>query len=218
MIDRYDPGPGSGSSMPLDPAAAEPSTNTQDGPKAKKKRGRKKKEVKSQELVEEQVNERGPVAEEAPAAVADDADGAGKAKLRRGRPRKSDTPKSVNPRAQPVEEPVGPREEQDTGGGQDPEVAIARMTGAQNEPSIPDQTLKEIDKNSCAVSQGDTVGATGGGEAASLAKDSKPVARQTHKETGKGEEASCGQGGKVQYRVGLSKKSRIAPLLKIMRK
>lgn len=204
--------------MPLDPAAEEPSTIAQDGPKPKKKRGRKKKEVKSQELAEEQVNEHGPIVEEAPAAVADDADRAGKAKRRRGRPRKSDTPKSVDPQAQPVEESSGPREVQDTAGGQAAEVALAKVTGAEDKPAVRDQTLKEIDKNSCAVSQGDTAGKTGSGEAVSPAKESKPIAQQTHKDTGKGEEASCGQGGKVQYRVGLSKKSRIAPLLKIVRK
>lgn len=214
IADRSDAEPSLDLPMPLDRAAEELSSIIQDEPKPKKKRGRKKKEVKCQvEPANEHVAEGGPDANEVAAPLVNGADGAGKVKRKRGRPRKSDTTRPLDHEFPPAKESEEPHEVQDTAGGQDPpDGAIA-----QGEPALQDHTLKELDQNSCAVSEQDNAGTAGGAEVVSLAKDSQLIERRAHQETGKGEVA-CGQSGKVQYRVGLSKRSRIAPLLKSLRK
>lgn len=183
---------------------AEPPTST-----AKGKRGRKKKAPKSQALIPE-PREPTPPAEaipepeiipiespEPPPAIA---------KRKRGRPGKS----KVAPPPFEVEEPQQPAEE-------------AEGDGANNTVSHP---LSPIHPNSRPDQADNTAGGDGNseGNAAPEAvvddmkvKD-KAKEREMEKQTGKDAKTAGSGVQKVQYRVGLSKRSRIAPLLKSLKK
>lgn len=201
-----------------DQAAEELSAITHDESKPKK-RGRKKKEVTAQEPAEAQGAGVGSNANstEDPVPPADSGDGISKVKRKRGRPRKSETTKSLAHQVLSVSESEGPHEQQDTPAGNGTEVeatAAASVNTTRDEPSIQDQPLKEMDRNLCVASEQRDAGPAEGSEVISLAKASQAAEKRAEQKAGKGD----GQTGKVQYRVGLSKRSRIAPLLKSLRK
>lgn len=196
----------------LDSADEELPIMVPDEPKPKNKRGRKKKEIKSPGLVEEQAVEPDPLVNEAPPPVSNDANRASKGKRKRGRPRKSDTSKTSDPEVLPVNKLQDSPMVQDTVEGQHHELTATGAVEAQGEPTVRDPSLKEIDHNSRSDLGQDTTRTEMHGEGTSSAKESRPVEQKPRPEVGKVDT------GKLHYRVGLSKKSRIAPLLKIVRK
>jgi hypothetical protein len=204
----------------------------------KKKRGRKKKEVKVDPVIDEgetDITLQAP--EEMPVPPPDLEAETPKPKRKRGRPRKSDTTVAPEPQVLPdfnlevdKQEPVPVDDGTDDHPLEEPEeehaptkrarkafIAIStRGNGGDTE------VLSERDNNS-------SIGASGPKSVTptldvtdTTAKENKAVETPVKKDAKKEEQAKTGllssQAGKVQYRVGLSKKSRIAPLLKFVRK
>lgn len=174
-------------------------------PTAKSKRGRKKKGAKTQEPAPEpdgptQAAETEPEPVLKPAEVTEPP-----AKRKRGRPRKSEIPK---PQPEPENEP-----EQQPYGEAEPEV----------ETNTTLHPLSEVDHNSHpnpeVVAADIEGGAASDGKENDLAvaKDTGAKDKPTEKEKQAAKDFKSGP-QKVQYRVGLSKRSRIAPLLKFLKK
>ncbi|KAH6622924.1 hypothetical protein F5144DRAFT_345513 [Chaetomium tenue] len=175
-------------------------------PTAKSKRGRKKKGAKTQEPAPEPDGPT-PAAEAEPEPVPEPAETTKPpSKRKRGRPRKSEISKPQpepenEPEQQPYEEAeveaesnaagLQPLFEVDRNAQPDPEVAATDADGSY---------VGDSKENDPTVAKG------------AVAKD-KP----TEKEKQAAKDVKSGP-QKVQYRVGLSKRSRIAPLLKCLKK
>ena len=108
-------------------------------------------------------------------------------------------------------------DQEETGESDDAEAKRARITRTGEEVAQDDQVLKEKCQNSPAISRVEMVG---GGEELPLVGENKPAVKRKQQEGKEGESKSVAAGGgsKIHYRVGLSKRSRIAPLLKSLRK
>jgi hypothetical protein len=176
-------------------------------PTAKSKRGRKKKSAKTQEPAPEpdepiQIAEAEPEpAPELPEATEPPA------KRKRGRPRKVAVAKP-----QPEPEPEN-----------EPEQQPYEETEPEAETSTGLQPLFEVDHNShpnpevaAADTESGDVGDSKENDLA-VAKDIVAKDKPTEKEKQAAKDVKSGP-QKVQYRVGLSKRSRIAPLLKCLKK
>jgi hypothetical protein len=176
-------------------------------PTAKSKRGRKKKSAKTQEPAPEpdepiQIAEAEPEpAPELPEATEPPA------KRKRGRPRKSAVTKP-QPEPEPENEPeLQPYE------GAEPEA----------ETNTALQPLPEVGHNSHPSPEGAASDMESGGvddrkeNDLAVAKDTVAKDKPTEKEKQAAKDLKTGP-QKVQYRVGLSKRSRIAPLLKCLKK
>lgn len=174
-------------------------------PTAKSKRGRKKKGAKTQEHAPE-PDEPTQAAETEPEPVPEPAETTKPpSKRKRGRPRKSEVSK---PQPEPENEPERqPYEE-------------AEANTAEPQP------LFEVDRNSQPSPE---IAATyAGGSDVGDSKENVPVTakdavvkdKPTEKEKQAAKDLKDLKSGpqKVQYRVGLSKRSRIAPLLKCLKK
>ncbi|KAH6847977.1 hypothetical protein B0I37DRAFT_376335 [Chaetomium sp. MPI-CAGE-AT-0009] len=189
---------------PIDVEATEvPATTPK--PTAKNKRGRKKKGAKTQEPALEsdkptQAAEAEPEPVPEPAEITEPP-----AKRKRGRPRKSETSK---PQPEPEIEP---------------EQQSYEEAGPEAETNTAVQPLSEVDRNSQPspeVAAADTKGGALGDSKendAAVAKDAAVKGKPTEKEKQAAKDVKSGP-QKVQYRVGLSKRSRIAPLLKCLKK
>jgi hypothetical protein len=184
---------------PLDVETVEAPLTTRK-PVPKGKRGRKKKGAKTQEPAPE-LEEPIQTAETEPALAPEPVeDTEPPAKRKRGRPRKSGAAK---PQPEPEYEPQQqPSEEAQ------PDVDI----------NTAPQPLSEVDHNSqpspavaTDVGDGDTAGDSKENELP-VVKDAVVKEKATKKEK------QAAKDVKVQYRVGLSKKTRIAPLLKCLKK
>ncbi len=207
-----------------------------------KKRGRKKK----QPVVEEVIRDERPVEEAAavptepdPPPQAPEAEEVVKnPKKKRGRPRKSDQAKTAKTAPPPVpaevpEEPPGKAPDNDAAGAspgqlgeEEPKSKNApRKRGkrtddvAEEEPSGKDEVsaLREVDANPGIPSRSASSEPAGKKKPAETAAAENQAKART-KETPKPAAAAAATQSKVLYRVGLSKKTRIAPLLKIIRK
>ncbi|KAK7756423.1 hypothetical protein SLS62_001649 [Diatrype stigma] len=202
-----------------------------------KKRGRKKK----QPVVEENMEDKGPAEEptapaepDPPAQATEVEEVAEKPKRKRGRPRKSDQPKATeisapSTRVDPHEEPAGKALDDDHKEVSPEKVAeeckpkkAAKKPGekvnvdSDTPPEDESAILKEKDANSRTPSR--SVSSEPAGKKpkevpAATAAEDKQVKSQA-KETPK----PAASQPKGLYRVGLSKKTRIAPLLKIIKK
>jgi hypothetical protein len=191
---------------PIDVEAAEVPISTPKPP-AKGKRGRKKKGSKPAEPASE-INEQTPAEPEPEPAAALIEAPEPPAKRRRGRPRRSEAAKL---QAEPEDEQLS--EQQPT------EEAQA-------------ETLSELNRNSQPGAAADPTG-NGIGDANPDSKENSPPAakeitdtetdtkgREKDKQAAAGKDVKGGTGSAqtVRYRVGLSKRSRIAPLLKCLKK
>lgn len=146
--------------------------------------------------------------------------GAEKAKRKRGRPRQSDTTtETLDKEAQPAEEPKvdGGSAPSARCRGRDQSSGRLITHGESHDQSKirQDGALREVDQNARAPSERGNLGEDS--EIDSLAKNSQPIEEQAGRKTSQNE-ASSAQAGQMLYRVGLSKRSRIAPLLKSLRK
>ncbi|KAL1842585.1 hypothetical protein VTJ49DRAFT_4765 [Mycothermus thermophilus] len=180
---------------------------------AKGKRGRKKK------VVESSAGQAVSAAEPTPAATTPSEP---PAKRKRGRPRKSET---ISKPVEPVEQP-------------EPPVAEAARTGAEQDPEVSEepsaQPFSELEHNS---QPGPASGAEGSARIGENVTDEKENSaleeapakvkgddRDTGELTTKGKDASAATGksidikGKVKYRVGLNRMSRVPSLLKVIKK
>lgn len=196
--------------------------NPPSNPPPKNKRGRKKKDPKPTPDLREPPPEAPalePLAEPTdPTDIPEPP-----TKRKRGRPRKADTP-STKPQAEPIVIDYEP--EQDTPHNHHQPLS---ETNPNSQPSrAPEDSVP------LCVTGADEGKENGGLEVVAAAKDDAPVRktegkgteREIDKETekekqpaaGKDGKAGGGAGQKVQYRVGLSKRSRIAPLLKCLKK
>ncbi|KAI1635635.1 hypothetical protein F4809DRAFT_612862 [Biscogniauxia mediterranea] len=195
-----------------------------------KKRGRKKKQPVTEEInhvpgdespaINQEPDFLGPAIQ--PVASTE------KPKKKRGRPRKSDTAAKVEAvaaeRDVPAETSVNPESEvtdarpEQSASDQDDQDAEKRKT---KKMKVDDRTadggtvpLKDVDRNtrspSNALSSDEPLTKTPAETPAPENRPSKPEAKKSS--------SSTPQPPKVPYRVGLSKRSRIAPLLKIIRK
>ncbi|KAI0556240.1 hypothetical protein F4679DRAFT_24675 [Xylaria curta] len=214
---------------PETPAPSEPQPEAQ-----LKKRGRKKKQPTTENLVTEtDINEelelnQNPVSSEKPAEPEPSPE---KPKKRRGRPRKSEPSKAVEepipepPIADepPIEEP--PQKEDSP----DPPAAVSRkQTSSESntkrkrskatkvvedsESEDDRQPLGEVDSNLRSPSKSVSAKEETPARAGSSEEKSAPKAQAKEKAK------SATSQSKPTYRVGLSKRSRIAPLLKIIKK
>ncbi|KAK3293336.1 uncharacterized protein B0H64DRAFT_476882 [Chaetomium fimeti] len=174
-------------------------------PTAKNKRGRKKKGVKTQEPALE-PNEPTQAAEAEPESVSGTAEVTEPpAKRKRGRPRKSEVPK---PQPEPENEP---------------EQQPYEEAGLEAEANTALQPLSEMDRNSKPSPEVPAADVEDGAVEDSkendpaVVKDAVAKDKSTEKEKQAAKDVKSGP-QKVQYRVGLSKRSRIAPLLKCLKK
>ena len=176
-------------------------------PPAKGKRGRKKKESKLDEptptFPEEEVEaDPEPVETTEPAA-----------KRKRGRPRKSEPVKTTQP--EPIDDGEPAQDEEVLRLDAEPEPLSDIHPNFQPSPAAATGT----DANGTGGKENGALGAVGGEETASPGGKAKEKGKEEGKEKGKGkQDAKIGGPKTVQYRVGLSKRSRIAPLLKSLKK
>jgi hypothetical protein len=141
------------------------------------------------------------------------------AKKKRGRPRKSET---TNKPAEVVEQPAPAAEEEHNRGAENltedvQEAPVQALTELEHnshpEPVVPD-------KETPVGNEGGNDKENSGSEAPASKDKANDEAKEKNKETPKTTTTSTlGKTiGKVQYRVGLSRMSRIAPLLKVIKK
>jgi hypothetical protein len=193
-----------------------------------KKRGRKKKQPVSEEMVldEEVVEQVSNIAEFKEPSPAPETDIPAKIpKKKRGRPRKSETAKTEDTINKPTDaetistsdtlmNPAPPAKKilahNNTATVEDTAKRLTKQTSSESENAetereeADDKTrsispLKEVDRNSILTSQ------------STISDSDKPTAASIKK-------PALSQAGKSLYRVGLSKNSRIAPLLKFLKK
>ncbi|KAL2016522.1 hypothetical protein VTK56DRAFT_3450 [Thermocarpiscus australiensis] len=187
-------------------------------PASKKNKGRKGKRTKAKEPIPDR-KEPTPLAEDNPEPTAAAAEvSEPPAKRKRGRPRRSQTTEAAATQAQPQPVPaLEPAEDVRAD-------ADAAEPNNNNAPSP--QPLSEFSANS-QPSAADTKanGGGGGGGSGSDCKENvqpaEPALKEATSTKEKKKQAVIKPGvlnQKVQYRVGLSKKSRIAPLLKSLKK
>ncbi|KAI0859329.1 hypothetical protein F4860DRAFT_483159 [Xylaria cubensis] len=224
---------------PDSPAPSEPQPEVQ--PEVQpvvqpKKRGRKKKQPTTENLVtetdtnEELNTDQNPIS---PEKVAEPEPSPEKPKKRRGRPRKSEPSKAIEePIPEPPvadEPPIGePPQKEDS---PDPSAAVSRKQANSEQKAkrkkgkatkVVEDTeseddrppLGEVDSNLRSPSK--SVSAKEETPARSRAGSSEE--KLAPKEKSKEKPKSAASQSKPTYRVGLSKRSRIAPLLKIIRK
>lgn len=203
----------------------------------KKKRGRKKKEVKVDPVIDEGEADMTPQAPEEMTVPPPDLEAeTPKPKRKRGRPRKSDTIVAPEPEVLPdandeadKQEPVPADDDADNQPLKEPEERAPakrarKSTDGSNHQGGDETTsvLSERDNNSSIGASGPKSATPALDVTDTTAKENKAVETPVKKDAKKEEQAKSGlsssQVGKVQYRVGLSKKSRIAPLLKSLRK
>ena len=213
-------------------------------PAPKKKRGRKKKEPVIEDDVDVSLLEENqvPVSD---VLLAEDSEPP--AKKKRGRPRKStlppepDTPATKLVDDSSIETPPPPTSTAKTGrrGRKKEEAVKSAEYVVEEEEKVEDEpapALAEISQNSRPSSARDRVinasddddddydGGTKENDSATKVvvappkRESVEEKKEVKKATTAPAVASQASATKVQYRVGLSRKSRIAPLLKIMRK
>ncbi|RYP55767.1 hypothetical protein DL771_012358 [Monosporascus sp. 5C6A] len=200
-----------------------------------KKRGRKKKQPAIEEIPQDQQ----PAEEEAavieidpPIQPAEVEEPVEKPKKKRGRPRKSDPAKAAEVAVPPAAaETQGEPEEQtrDIDNDEAPpeqvedepksKKAAQRRTRKSNpdEDTAPEQeasVLKELDGNASSGSMSSEPASKKSSEGRAATENNHQPKAETARETPK----SAASQSKVLYRVGLSKKTRIAPLLKSIRK
>ncbi|RYP80815.1 hypothetical protein DL769_002285 [Monosporascus sp. CRB-8-3] len=200
-----------------------------------KKRGRKKK----QPAIEEVPQDEQPAEEEAaaieldpPIQPAEVEEPVEKPKKKRGRPRKSDQAKAaeVDPPPAAVETQAEPEEqsrdndddeappEQVEGESKSKKAAQRRTRKSDpDEDMAPEQepsALKELDGNASSRSMSSEPASKKSSEGGAATENDHQSKAQAAKETPK----PAASQSKVLYRVGLSKKTRIAPLLKSIRK
>lgn len=195
----------------------------------KKRRGRPRKEPQSEAIViEEDPDPVAPAPGRTAALPMDGEDEAPTQKKRRGRPRKYDAARTVDieivsnggigvVQQDEQDHNDSPDDRQHTAGKLSKKAAI---TGASDEDERA-AALTERDSNSNLGSSFAIQATTARDAVDDTAKENKLAEVKAAKEIAK-EESKAGppssQLGKIQYRVGLSKKSRIAPLLKSFRK
>jgi hypothetical protein len=178
---------------------------------AKGKRGRKKKEPAASSAEQPPV-----VPEPEPTALPPSEP---PAKKKRGRPRKSET---TNKPAEVVEQPAPAAEEEHNRGAENltedvQEAPVQALTELEHnshpEPVVPD-------KETPVGNERGNDKENSGSEAPASKDKANDEAKEKNKETPKTTTTSTlGKTiGKVQYRVGLSRMSRIAPLLKVIKK
>ncbi|KAI4591479.1 hypothetical protein KJ359_001011 [Pestalotiopsis sp. 9143b] len=205
--------------------AKQPAKTASAAPAAKepKKRGRKKKQPVSEDIVlddEAQISESATV----PASVLPETQTTDeKPKRKRGRPRKSDVLQQADVQIEspadegqsadgPAENEIQPEKapaKYDTKAAkrdktqpvadtsiEDDETAQVEKKDEDKNTNISVSPLKETDRNALGRSQ------------STISDSDKSISKS----------ATPSQAGKMSYRVGLSKKSRIAPLLKMIRK
>lgn len=195
-------------------------------PAPKKRRGRPRKEMQSQAIVIEDDSD-GYHPTEEPKAVGMADDDAPKPKKKRGRPRKSDTAKPVETKTQSdVNHGTDAQDNkavEDAGDQSTEGHEAARKTGkkAGAKPAAAEddstRALSERDSNSHLGVSPTKPGISIKDAMDSAAKENQLAGTKTKKDDTKAG-ATPSQLGKVTYRVGLSRKSRIAPLLKSFRK
>lgn len=186
-----------------EPVAVEPALALQEPP-AEKKRGRKKRETVTGPAVQPAEP---PVEPEEPPS-----------KKRRGRPRKSDMeiPQASEPVIPPTEPEVIDAEEEEPIPVRLVEVSRNSKRGkntkeAEEEEEAYDPEAEEIKENKQQEKlKVKTEKVAAGPESVVKAKDERPAVKSAA--------AAIAATTKVQYRVGLSKRSRIAPLLKSLKK
>ncbi|KAJ9144834.1 hypothetical protein NKR19_g6286 [Coniochaeta hoffmannii] len=192
-------------------------------PPPKKRRGRPRKEPQSQAIViDDDPDVFSPDPRETPVPP-DGGDETPKPKKKRGRPKKGDAAKSaekVAPDESHQDKAVGHDITTDVTGGR-----TSRMTtSCKDTPGIDEQhtgALSERDGNSnlgaspakAATTEMDAIDNAAKENQVAEAKDKKDAAKERKNGT-----PGSSQLSKVQYRVGLSRKTRIAPLLKSFRK
>ncbi|RYP02986.1 hypothetical protein DL765_010635 [Monosporascus sp. GIB2] len=214
------------------PKAVEPELPLKPQPK---KRGRKKK----QPAIEEISQDEQPAEEEAaaieldpPIQPAEAEEPVEKPKKKRGRPRKSDQAKAAEVAApQAAAETQAEPEEQSCENDNDetpPEQVedgpkSKKAAQRRTRKSDPDEdtapgreasALKELDGNASSRSMSSEPATKNSSEGGAATENNHQSKAQTAKETPK----PAASQSKVLYRVGLSKKTRIAPLLKSIRK
>lgn len=223
--------------------ATQPETETAEQPPTidehqPKKRGRKRKAPKREEMVAEGNAAVALLAPKETFGEPQDGEGvAPPAKRKRGRPRKSEMAKAIDTQILP-DDGTGTVDGLESTTNEDPtlhapevckEGTSASTTAGKKATVIATsrkdskmRALSELDSNSSLAEPTTHTAATTLDTSDNAAKENQ-LAELKVKEKGKGETkagglASASQAGKVQYRVGLSKRSRIAPLLKSLRK
>lgn len=257
-----------------DQAAAD-EVETENVPEPKKKRGRKKKETKVQEIPIDNTEEPGvEISKSAPTRNAPEVDDSEPPKKKRGRPRKSAAPPAVepdNPEPNALTEPHPTSPGLASGGVPEPDSdkptpakvpgkrgrkkrqdtikSLEHTTDEEEAPPPPSPApaaLSEISRNS-QPPKAEEINASDDddddynndetkenaqpslkkpeqpAETTQIKKDAAAAVEKKAVNTAKAagavaSPASAAAATKVQYRVGLSKKSRIAPLLKSLRK
>lgn len=195
----------------------------------KKRRGRPRKEPQSEAIViEEDPDPVAPAPEGTVALLMNGEDEAPTQKKKRGRPRKSDAARAVDTETvsngnigvvqQDEEDHDDPPENRQHAARKTSKKAGITATSDEGEKAA---ALTERDSNSNFGGSSAIQATTAGDAVADTAKENKLAevksAKEIAREESKASPASS-QLGKVRYRVGLSKKSRIAPLLKSFRK
>jgi hypothetical protein len=200
-------------------------------PVPKKRRGRPRKDGRSQAMVVESDSEiisPGPI--EPPALAPDERNETPQPKRKRGRPKKSDVAKSAETEDLPEGNTATANADAENDKNFDLSTDRHNLLGKARKKGNA-KSMTEDDGNMRALSERDSnsnLGAspTKGGTPAIDAVDTTAKENQISEAKGKKEAAkeetkggiTPSQLAKVQYRVGLSKRSRIAPLLKSFRK
>lgn len=202
----------------------------------KKKRGRKKKQPVVEEAVQDEQTIEEPVAPvelDPPFQAVEVDDVSDKPKRKRGRPRKSDQAKATEIDAPPMpaespDDPIGKKTldedyneasaKEDEGNPKSKKAAKKQKKKDQvNVNTLREDgnlALKEVDVNSITPSRSASSEPVGKKSKEEPAAADNSKAKPKTKETPK----SAASQSKALYRVGLSKKSRIAPLLKCIKK
>ncbi|KAK4165101.1 hypothetical protein QBC43DRAFT_316762 [Cladorrhinum sp. PSN259] len=192
----------------LEPAVIETTSAPQEPP-AKNKRGRKKKEP----TLAEPVAQLDEATVEPPAVVESEEP---PSKKRRGRPRKSDVTTAPAPEPLPIEPEVIEEEP-----APKPLAEVSRNQQRGRKKAAVEDDEEEEEAHTPDAQEDDEVKKNKKQEQEKLEKQAtaEPVVKKKEKPAASKTAADfIAATNKVQYRVGLSKKSRIAPLLKSLKK
>lgn len=197
-------------------------------PAAKKKRGRPRKEPQSQAIVIDDDAETLQPGRDGASVPLDGADETPKPKKKRGRPKKTGAAKPAETEAVPYGDTGSVQQEEgaysDNGNGAHISEGKTSKKANIKATSVEEEhpgALSERDSNSNLGASPMKPTTTTKDAVDDVAKENQMAEVNAKKDVGKGEAKPAtpsSQLGKVQYRVGLSKKSRIAPLLKSFRK
>jgi hypothetical protein len=204
----------------LSKKAKQPGKSFSEPPSEPKKRGRKKKQPVTEDVARDEViQEPDILAATVPGSVTETQTPGEKPKKKRGRPRKSEVPK--NDEIQKDELPTASKRHAAA-----QSVSLDEISGGDGSTTIEDSLEKPTTKASTEPDNSQL----GPMVEKSLARSISPLketdrntlltSQSTVSEPDKSriKSSTPSQAGKALYRVGLSKKSRIAPLLKIIRK